>query len=591
MKKKYSTRFNIKPFTLFFIGCLLCTSDLQAQITRKVLFLGNSYTGVNNLPQLVYDVALSAGDTLIFDSNTPGGYRLTDHYANGVSQNKIMAGGWQYVVLQGQSQEPIVQSGTFTNGGKQLHTFIKQHNPCAVTQLYMTWGRKNGDASNCVFFPDMCTYQSMDSSLRNKYINLAIELNGEISPVSVVWNYLRQHHPNLELYQPDESHPSLAGSYAAACCFYATLFKKNPEGITFNSGLNPADASIIRNAVKTQVFDQLNAWDFYQLPVSGFNYQIGSGTNEVLFQASNPGTQQTYAWDFGDGATSAVFNPTHSYGTNGTYTVTLTKTNCNLQGVHTSITDTVIQFCNHTPTVYTSNTLLCSADTLWTQPADAYQWFVYGTPIPETNPYLTNYPQYAYSGFSVMSTLNGCSELSETYTQMPQWSGYFFDALGDPCQGDTVKFAILHINGSLFGTEQILWFKNDTLLSTMTNEDTLFITTPGTYTCKVIDPISDCPLDTTSYEIAYDCQVLDVEEPEPEISWTVFPNPASETLTIALSHALQNEQVRIFNSMGMLTHVVEVSGVATLNISGLPNGIYFMHLQNSKLPPVKFIKQ
>lgn len=45
-------------------------------LTKKVLFLGNSYTAVNNLPQMMADVAVSAGDTLWFDSNTPGGYTL-----------------------------------------------------------------------------------------------------------------------------------------------------------------------------------------------------------------------------------------------------------------------------------------------------------------------------------------------------------------------------------------------------------------------------------------------------------------------------------------------------------------------------------
>ncbi|MBK7856008.1 MAG: hypothetical protein IPJ79_15005 [Bacteroidetes bacterium] len=74
---------------------------LRSQITRSVLFLGNSYTGVNNLPQLVHDVALSAGDTLLFDSYTPGGYQLVSHNNDSTSIYKIMAGGWQYVVLQG----------------------------------------------------------------------------------------------------------------------------------------------------------------------------------------------------------------------------------------------------------------------------------------------------------------------------------------------------------------------------------------------------------------------------------------------------------------------------------------------------------
>ena len=70
---------------------ILFSEIIIGQITRRVLFLGNSYTSVNNLPQLISDVALSAGDTLMFDSNTPGGYQLLDHNIDSVTISKIMA--------------------------------------------------------------------------------------------------------------------------------------------------------------------------------------------------------------------------------------------------------------------------------------------------------------------------------------------------------------------------------------------------------------------------------------------------------------------------------------------------------------------
>jgi len=195
---------SLKPFPLLILLTTLSTSQLNAQLSHKVLFLGNSYTGVNNLPQLVHDVALSAGDTLLFDSHTPGGYQLISHSQDATSQSKINAGGWDYVVMQGQSQEPITQNGTFAAGASNLYNQIKQSNPCAVPLLYMTWGRKNGDANNCPFFPVMCTYQGMDTSLRNAYLNVTEALNGEVAPVSVVWSYLRQNFPAIDLYQ---AHP------------------------------------------------------------------------------------------------------------------------------------------------------------------------------------------------------------------------------------------------------------------------------------------------------------------------------------------------------------------------------------------------
>lgn len=569
---------------------LIFGSELQAQSTYRVLFLGNSYTAFNNLPQLVHDVAISAGDTLIFDSHTPGGYQLVDHFIDSTSQNKIMAGNWDYVVIQGQSQEPIVATSQFINGGNALFQLTKQYNPCAVVMPYMTWGRKNGDSANCPGFPVMCTYQGMDTTLRNAYLNLTSALNGEVTPVSVVWNYLRLNHPGIELYQPDESHPSVEGSYAAACSFYATIFKKNPNLITFDFGINATDASIIRNAVKTQVFDSLQLWDYKKPPVAKITYQAGSGLNELIFNAVIPGIQQTYAWDFGDGTTGSNVIETHSYLNNGTFTVSLTTSTCDLQGMNTSYTDTVVQFCNHTPTVYTSQPWVCNVDTIWTQPADSYQWYEYGIPIPETNQFLVNYLLDGNSGVSVISTLNGCSELSQIFTDSPQWSGYYFDAIGDPCVGDTVAFAVLHINGFLSGQENILWFKNDTLLNLMTNEDTLLINAEGKYECKVIDPTSNCPIDTTSYVINYDCDVVGIVEINEEINWYIYPNPASDKITIFLSNSPNQQLIEIYNALGYLAKEIQVKENTQLDISDLLSGLYFIKLKNNTHPPLKFVK-
>ena len=70
-----------------------------SQQTKEVLFVGNSYTFYNNLPQLVADIALSLGDTLIHDSSTPGGATFNAHSSNSQTLSKISQQQWDYVVL------------------------------------------------------------------------------------------------------------------------------------------------------------------------------------------------------------------------------------------------------------------------------------------------------------------------------------------------------------------------------------------------------------------------------------------------------------------------------------------------------------
>jgi hypothetical protein len=302
-----------------------------AQQTRRVLFIGNSYTAGNNLPQLTSQLALSAGDTLIFDSNTPGGFTFQGHVTNAQTLSKIQAGNWDYVVLQEQSQRPSfpisqVQNDVFPYA-RQLDSLIHLHNPCAETMFYMTWGRKNGDASNCAVWPPVCTYNGMDSLLYERYMMMTVDNDAVVSPVGALWRYIRAQHPGIELYQADESHPSLAGSYAAACSFYAAIFRKSPLLINNNTGLSASDAQAIREAAKTVVFDSLSKWQIGNFdPVAEFIWASG-GANAIDF--TNQSLQaDSYFWNFGDGNTSTTENPVHSYTSPGVYTVTLEANRC-----------------------------------------------------------------------------------------------------------------------------------------------------------------------------------------------------------------------------------------------------------------------
>ena len=312
------------------------------QTKKSVLFLGNSYTYVNNLPQITADIATSMNDTLLFDSNTPGGYTLQGHSTNATSLSKIMVGNWNYVVLQEQSQLPsfdIVQVETDVFPyAHTLDSLINEYNNCAQTLFYMTWGRKNGDASNCSSWPPVCTYNGMDSLLHLRYQMMADSNNAEVSPVGAVWNYIRQNFPSIDLYQADESHPSAAGSYAAACSFYTSMFRKNPLLISYDYTLSPIDAMHIRTAVKAVLFDSLMNWNIGKYdPLANFSSSASPGNivafNNLSINASN------YEWDFGDGNSSSITNPVHTYSSSGNYTVTLIANYCDYS-------DTIVQNVN-----------------------------------------------------------------------------------------------------------------------------------------------------------------------------------------------------------------------------------------------------
>jgi hypothetical protein len=175
----------------------------------------------------------------------------------------------------------------------------------------------------------------MDSLLRLRYMQMAQDNNAMVSPAGAVWRHIRNNLPGIELYQTDESHPSLAGSYATACTFYSVLFRKNPNLISFDAGLDPVIASQIRQAAKEVAFDSLSTWlvDAYDAQASFSHTANGL---QISF-ANNSSFANDYLWDFGDGSTSNVTNPVHTYAAPGNYTVTLQSSNCFSQDAIASI--------------------------------------------------------------------------------------------------------------------------------------------------------------------------------------------------------------------------------------------------------------
>ncbi len=314
---------------LLFISLAIVTFSVHGQTTKKVLFLGNSYTAVNNLPLLVNNMATSTGDVLIYDSNTPGGYRFMDHASNPTSLAKINSNTWDYVALQAQSQETSLGQAQMEAEvfpfAESLSNAIRANNECSQPLFYMTWGRKNGDAANCAVRPWVCTYEEMDDVIKATYIFMAETNEAELAPAGAVWRYIRENHPSIELYSSDGSHPSLAGSYAVACAFYTVIYKKDPTAITWNSTLPENEANLLKMAAKTIVFDEISTWDFTQNPIAGFSEVINGG--EVAF-TNTSSSFDTIFWDFGDSTTSTETDPVHTYAESGTYTVSQTIAKC-----------------------------------------------------------------------------------------------------------------------------------------------------------------------------------------------------------------------------------------------------------------------
>jgi len=182
----------------------------------KVLFLGNSYTHANRLPSLVAGLADAAGGRKIETAeHTRGGFTLEKHLEEGGAAEAIGKQKWDVVVLQEQSLRPVAEKDLMHAAARRLYAEIRKQG--AEPVFFLTWARQD--------------QPEMQRDLDAAYFGIAAPLGAKVAPVGLAWQQALRADPKRVLHADDGSHPNPAGSYLAACVFYATLLDASPVGL------------------------------------------------------------------------------------------------------------------------------------------------------------------------------------------------------------------------------------------------------------------------------------------------------------------------------------------------------------------------
>lgn len=188
-------------------------SGCASPTVLHILFIGNSYTFYNDgIDKQLHGLAPQATT----ESIAVGGYGLRDHLNAGSAARRIQQGGWSYVVLQEQSQTPVVDPVKFFEAVRDFDVLVRAAG--AHTILLMTWER-----------PDSLAYGISTASLSAAYRQVGSELDIPVAPAGLAFAAALRERPDLVLYSPD-GHPTIYGTYLAACVLYGTIFGKTPLG-------------------------------------------------------------------------------------------------------------------------------------------------------------------------------------------------------------------------------------------------------------------------------------------------------------------------------------------------------------------------
>lgn len=226
---------------LLVLGCAIASCGDSVPATR-VLFIGNSYTASNQLPEMVAAMSASVDRTVEVAMSAPGGWWWRDHLASPETTALIKDGDWDFVVLQEQSMAPAASNlarEVSYPAALQLSTLASGSG--AEVVLFMTWGHAAG--SGDLGYAD---FGSMQSAIATTYLAFGDALAAEVAAVGAAWWLSLAERPDIVLYEPDGSHPSVDGTYLAAAVLTATILDVDATSLGEIDGVDEEVAEALR---------------------------------------------------------------------------------------------------------------------------------------------------------------------------------------------------------------------------------------------------------------------------------------------------------------------------------------------------------
>ena len=232
------------PFDPVLSGDVELARSEQAGL--RVLFVGNSLTAGNSMPELVRELAAAdEGANPIFAVQyAAGGWTLRRASEDDGLAALISEVRWDAVVLQENSRVASYPPGLSSD----MYPFARRLDRAIAlagsrTVLFMTWGFRDGAPLE----GHGETFEAMQRRIAAGYLNLGAELGAVTAPVGLAWLEALRRRPGLDLWAEDGTHPSLSGSYLTAAVFYAVLSGRDPRTSAFAAGLTVGEARFLRS--------------------------------------------------------------------------------------------------------------------------------------------------------------------------------------------------------------------------------------------------------------------------------------------------------------------------------------------------------
>lgn len=207
---------------------------------RDVLFVGNSFSFYNNGLHNHYREALRAADPTaqrgVVRLLALSGGHLPEH-ADALRQ-RLREQRFDVVVLQGHSLDAIDEAhrDAFRDAARALVADVRRAG--GRPALLMTWAYTDRE--------------EMGARIDDAYTQLGAELGVDVLPVGRAFAAVTAEHPEIALRVADGRHPTLAGTYLAACVVHACLHGAPSAPLAYTADLD-ADTARRLQAIAARV--------------------------------------------------------------------------------------------------------------------------------------------------------------------------------------------------------------------------------------------------------------------------------------------------------------------------------------------------
>ena len=268
-------------------GMILSASATEEK-TMKILFIGNSATYFNDMPENYFaPLCEAAGYDVEVTRITNGGYYLRNHASSNDTYGAQVTAAlknnkYDFVVFQEYTKLAISDPAEFYSSARIMAAKIREN---GATPIMYNPIPALSDSSTYV--ENGWTSEYVAGTVSAAHNAIGKELGIKIAYAGPAVYDLMVAHPEMNFHHTDKAHPGPLGSFVIASTIFATIFGEDPTNVDFDGYTDHDTAILLKTAAANRALNEFVVPDTYKTTSEGVgvpytDYGINNSETVVL---------------------------------------------------------------------------------------------------------------------------------------------------------------------------------------------------------------------------------------------------------------------------------------------------------------------